>query len=255
MSNEEALSFGPKKYVAFHMMLAKWLRSFADSSQAYCYVTLGGTELYDIANIYWVDNRMAYSVLSYEEDPDRFVLANEKAKQFKEKGITISIIKEDIFNYRRSMVGPHIYYLDLLGICSRASYQIDFQAWFEKDVIQPGDLLLITSNLGRRQGWQKMLAPFQGDFTYLKVDDEEKMKGLYEVAHPLFVLARALLDAGLASELSLRPLGCVKYRDKRTLMALYGVICENGSADLWNIIRNVPYFDYESRKWGQIELD
>jgi hypothetical protein len=248
MNQGGRLKFGPHKYAALNLLLAKWLRHFAQPLQTYCYVTLGGTELYDVANLNWIDQQLVYSVLSYEQDSKKFELAKNTAADFKTKGINVQVVPDDIFQYRRQADIPHVFYLDLLGNCSLDPYRREFRVWFEDEVIQPGDLLLITSYLGRNAGWSRVLRPYDSEFRLLRVDSLEGKKRMYNSAHPMFVLNRALLDADLQHELSLRSLGSLKYRDS-SVMGLYGIMCEEGSSNLGRMVSGVSYFNTLKRDW------
>jgi hypothetical protein len=249
MSLTGRLKFGPNKYAALNLLIAKWLRHFAIVGQEYCYVTLGGTELYDVANLNWIDSRLTRAVVSYEQDPACHPLAEKTAEQFRAQGIAVEIIHDDIFRYRRRYDLPHIFYLDLLGTCSLDPYKREFKIWFEQEVIQPGDLLLVTSYLGRNHGWTKVLQPFDSEFRLLKVSSLERKKTVYRATHPLFVLNRALLDAGLQDELRLRGYGFIKYHDK-SVMGLYGIMFEKGTTTLGTLVSEISLFDAITRDWG-----
>jgi len=251
MTSHRRLFFGYNKYAALNMLVAKWLRFFA-ASEPYWYVTLGGTELTDVANVSWIDNELTSKVLTYEQDPIKYQLANEIAIRFKSKGIDAAAIRDDIFNYRREGTSPpHIFYMDFLDVCSAKSYAREFKVWFENDVIRPGDLLLITSYLGRNPGWQRVLKQYDSEFRILRVDTLQGQKNIYEVMHPLFVLFRGLIEAGLNNELTLRCFGSVKYRDSST-MGIYGIICEEKMDDrvgLMSALTNASFFNSMIPDW------
>lgn len=255
MSNAKRLKFGIKghKYLALSLLLAKWMRRYA-SSKSYCYVTLGGTELSDAMIVSWIDTGLATNVLSYEQDPDRYKLAVDMRQQLSSKGIEIEVIKEDIFSYRRHVEAPHIFYLDLLGTCKLDPYKRLFKTWFEADVIQPNDLILITSCVGRKPGWERVLSPFDSEFRLLRTDSMDMKKRLYDAAHPFLVLRRALTEAGLHEELNLRFVGSVKYRDSM-VMGLYGVVCEelaSSPPDLGSAMSEVSFFNAMKRDWESL---
>lgn len=246
------LKFGPNKYAALNLLIAKWLRHLAIQNQSYCYVTLGGTELHDVAYLSWLDARLTQAVFSYEQDPQRFRLANVTAKVFRERGVDIEIIADDIFKYRRRQNLPHVFYMDLLGMCTPDPYRREFKVWFENDVIQPGDLLLITSYLGRNVGWGRVLQLFDSEFRFLRVSSLEEKKKLYNIMHPFFVLNRALTDAGLKNELKLNCFGSIRYRDT-SVMGLYGIACEEGVSNLNSMTSTAPFFDVINRNWSGIK--
>lgn len=254
MDTDDRFTFGPDKYAAFNLMLARWMRHYGTSLQ-YRYITLGGTELYDVVNVNFINNRLVKAALSFEADNERFDLANEKASYLKSQGISIEVHKDDIFEYSRSSDDPHIFYLDFTKNFSRSRYQRQFQAWFEKKTVRPGDLLLITSYLGIRLGWPKILEPYKSDFAYLNVGDLEEKKQLYLTAHPLFVLAEALIEAGFHNKLNLNSFGSLTYRNKgRSRMGLYGIVCEKGKNDLASTLSGMPYFYTEDRNWGNLSV-
>jgi len=212
---------------------------------------LGGTELHDVANFSWIDNLLTSSVISYEQDDKRYRLARTTAERLRSKGVDVQVVQDDIFRYRRPLDCdiPHIFYLDLLDTCKPDPYRREFKVWFDNEVIRPGDLLLITSYLGRNPGWGKVLQRFDADFRTLRVNSFEDKKRMYEKAHPIMVLNKALLDSGLKDELSLSCLGTVKYRDS-SVMGLYGVVCEEGQANLAAMIANVSLFNTTSKERG-----
>jgi hypothetical protein len=251
---EATLNFGPGKYAAFNLMLARWLRTTPITTQEWCYVTLGGTELYDIANLSWIDRDLVVSALSYETQRPEFGLAEETANRFKSKGIRVEVLNDDIFQYRRGLnhEKPHIYYIDITGVFWRSQYQGLFKTWFDREVIQPGDLILITSYLGARISMKQRVPEFRAEFMKLRISSSEEQTRFYEVLHPLFVLSRALSDAGLDDEVTMRCLGCVKYRANKAPMGLYGIVCESGKARLASMASGVPCFDTLTRDWYEL---
>jgi hypothetical protein len=254
MSNNDPFSFGPDKYAAFNLIMARWIRHHAVSLQ-YRYVTLGGTELYDVANVSFVNNRLVTSIVSYEADAQRFSTAQKKAERYKSQGLDIEVLNDDVFEYQRDSEDPHIFYLDFTTNFSRNRYQRQLQSWFEKRTVRSGDLLLITSYLGTRLGWSKILDQYKSDFAYLNIANLDDKKQLYLTAHPLLVLAEALIEAGFHNKLSLVSLGCLTYRNKgRSRMGLYGIACENGKNDLALTLNGMPYFYTEDRSWGYLNL-
>ncbi len=243
------LKFGPKKYMAYNLIVAKWLRTFALPAELYSYVTLGGTELYDIANLAWIDKLLVSHARSYEDRRTNFNLAQITAKEFADRGITVEVVEGDFFKYRRDLEGHHIFYIDLQGTCSLRQYLSLFEGWFRNEILQPGDLLLITSYLGRNRGWPKVLNNFQSDFNMLGVTSFAEMKRVYQLAHPLFVLDRALGEAGLHRELHLSSLGCIKYVSRKSPMGLYGIACEEGETNLVDFVNSEPWFDCGNDQW------
>jgi|SRR5882724_1727858 len=252
MSSSTKLLFGANKYCALNQMLAKWLRDCGSPTQTYCYVTLGGTELRDVSYVAWIDRRLTSRVISFEQDATRHRLAQQTVTKLREKGVNAEAIPDDIFSYRRSANGPpHIFYLDLLGICSPNPYRREFKIWFENDVLRAGDVLLITSYLGRNPGWDKVLGQFDSEFRLLRVSSLQEKRQLYDVFHPMFVLFRSLIDSGLSSELSLRCFGSVKYRDT-SIMGLYGIVCVERSSNLADTLTGTPFFNSLTDTWGAL---
>src|ERR1043165_4231006 len=107
------LRFGPNKYYALNLMLARWLRHHARQKQSYHYVTLGGTELRDIVNANWIDKLLVNSVVSYEKNKENLLLAQSVAAELTSRGVRVSLAEDDIFSYRRQSDDPHVFYMDL----------------------------------------------------------------------------------------------------------------------------------------------
>jgi hypothetical protein len=236
------LRFGANKYYALNLMLARWLRHHAVPGGGYHYVTLGGTELRDIVNAGWIDRLLITSVSSYEENEKNAALAEVTAVQLASKGVHVSILNDDIFTYRREIAAPHIFYVDLMGICRPRPYLQHFSDWFLHDVLRSGDLLLITSYLGRNIGWPKVLEEYDSEFRQLRFDLLADRKEMYHRAHPLFVLNRALTASGLQEELALRPLGTIRYMDTSS-MGLYGIALQEGSTTLPGLLTDLPFWN------------
>ena len=236
------LKFGANKYYALNLMLARWLRHHALQGSQYHYVTLGGTELHDIVNAGWIDRLLISAVSSYETDEETAALAQATANQLATKGVHVSVINEDIFTYRRDSETPHIFFLDLFQPCRPTPYLRHFSDWFLHDVLRPGDLLLITSYLGRNPGWTKVLQDYDAEFRQLRYEIFAQQKELYHLAHPLLVLHRALTETGLQEEVALRALGTIRYFDTST-MGLYGITLQDGVTTLSELLTNVPFWN------------
>jgi hypothetical protein len=248
------MNFGPGKYAALNLMLARWLRTAAVPNQKYCYVTLGGSELYDVVNISWINSDLIDCALSYEQEKADFALAEATAARFTSKGIDIEVLNGDIFQYRRSISvdKPHVYYIDITKVFWLRTYQSVFKTWFDREVITPGDLVLVTSYLGARVPIKNRVSEFDAEFRKLGVSSDDEKARFYEVLHPSFVLSRSLLDAGLNDEIKLRSLGCIKYRANKEVMGLYGIVCENGKTQLAAMSSSVPCFDTLTRDWYEL---
>ena len=235
------LVFGPHKYYAVNLILARWLRHYAVADQEYCYVTLGGTELRDVANVIWIDRLLASSIVSYENDAENASMARSTATSLARVGLAVSIIEDDIFGYERDSDLPHIFFVDLTGICKPIPYEDEFRNWFERDVLRPGDFLLVTSHLASVR-WPEALRYYDSEFRELRSFKVDEKKSLYYLSHPAFVLRRALLSTGMERELRLRPVGSVRYQDT-TSMGLYGIVVEEGDTSLRLLVEEVPFWN------------
>jgi hypothetical protein len=229
-----ALKFGRHKYGALNLLLAKWLRLHAQP-QPYVYVTLGGTELKDISNLDWIDRTLGSQVYTFEQNPTRYVLAEQTATRLRAQGVLIDVFQDDLFTFTRTSDDPHIFYLDLFRICSPKNYQNEFATWFDNSVIRPGDFLIVTSYLGRKTSWENVLKPFDPEFTFLNVTALQEKKSLYNAYHPAMMLNRALRQFDLQDDLKLIPLCWVKYFDTST-MGIYGIRCEEGKTALRSLV-------------------
>ncbi len=252
--------FGPCKYAAFNLMLARWTRHFAAPNRSYVYVTLGGANLHDVAFLSWINGRFISKAYSYEIDAANHALAAEAAARLLEREITVELRNEDVFTYVRDSDDPHIFYIDLPETLSTPVHGESFWNWFKGGTVRAGDLLMLTSTLQRGAGRKKQLQDFENDFSVLRqlgmlVDNSvDSLNATFEMAHPFFVLHRALRDAGVDDQIMLRSVGFVKYRDNFTL-GLYGIACLDGAMDFRETIRNVSGFDMTRREsFGGIGL-
>jgi hypothetical protein len=253
-TSEKRLRYGSQKYAALNLMAARWFRLSPSNRVSFSYVTLGGTELLDVMIFHWIDSRMLSRVLSFEMRSDRYTLAKRTGERIRKKGVDVNVIEDDIFDYQKSEDQPHIFFIDIEGICKPIPFIKSFQKWLESETLGPGDFLLITSYLGRNPGWLKTLEPFDAEFRFLRVGAFNEKKTLYQAAHPLFILYRALRAADLDREIRLDCLGFVKYRDTST-MGLYGIVFSEGETQLDNLVRNFPAFDMIRRDWEHVTFD
>jgi hypothetical protein len=241
------LSYGPRKYAALHLLLARWLRVYADRAQQYCYVTLGGTELRDIQSLRFVNQGLTTLVVSYEESKGRYKLALETADKLNANGFGIDVQSGTFFSYKRRSDRPHIYFLDLEGICAWGDYYIQFARMFQDETIREGDCLLITSHLGHNRGWDEVRKHFSGELAALGIDEKDatKLRMTYRTAHPTMTLFKALCRNRIEGELQLHCFGVVKYNDAgRTPMGLYGYSISGGTTVLKSFATDVAgYFD------------
>jgi hypothetical protein len=240
------LQFGPKKYAALHLLLCRWSRLYGTPGAEYCYVTLGGTELKDIESLRYVDPKLTSIVWSYEANSARYKLAQQRATQLAAGGLNITLQCATIFSHQRTSTLPHIFFIDLEGICAFSDYDQKFGDLFQNEIIREGDCLLITSHLGHRPGLDKVREHFGGEFAVLGVDDNdtELVKRVFRRAHPSMTLFKALSLNGIQSELAVRCFGAVKYRDG-TPMGIYGYSLSSGNTELSTFVTDAAtsYFD------------
>jgi hypothetical protein len=243
------LEFGPKKYAALHLLLGRWIRMYGEPSRSYCYVTLGGTDLKDIESLCFVDLKLASNVWSYETDQGRFNLARQRAAELGASGVAIELQHASLFSHERTIELPHIFFLDLEGICAWGDYDRRFAEMFQNEVIREGDCLLITSHLGHHRGLDKIREHFSGEFAVLGIDenDDNIVRNIFRRAHPSMTLFKALSLNGIQSELALRCFGIVKYRDGAP-MGIYGYAVSAGNTELAAFVEDncTNYFDIGS---------
>jgi hypothetical protein len=240
------LEYGPNKYAAFHLLLCRWIRLYGQPGGRYCYVTLGGTELKDIESLRFVDLNLTGSVWSYETNQSRHNLAQQRATELAASGIAIDLQYATLFSHQRTSDLPHIFFLDLEGICAWGDYDRRFGDMFQNEVIREGDCLLITSHLGHRPGVDKIREHFSGEFAVLGIDENDKnvVRNVFRRAHPSMTLFKALSLNGIQSELALSCFGIVKYRDGAP-MGIYGYAISGGNTELATFVgdSNTNYFD------------
>jgi hypothetical protein len=236
-------SYPAEKYAAVHLMFARWLRLYSERC-SYRYVTLGGTELTDIRNLNFIDETLTTLVVSFETNRKRLTLAQEAATLLKHsRGISIKISAGDIFDYKRDGDEPHIFFIDLEGICqacSSSDYPRRFADMFRRETLKEGDALFITSYLGRNKGWERLFETYQAEFCLLQLSGNTEKREWYRKAHPSFTLYRALTDADLTGELALSCFGSVEYRGSST-MGLYGYSLSGGNTDFTTFIRSTTH--------------
>lgn len=242
------LKYGPRKYAAFHLLLSRWLRLFADQSKLHCYVTMGGTELRDVCSLRFIDTGLTTSVWSYEVDAQRFTLASTEVARLVALGVDVELRQTDFFLHRRSSDLPHIFFADLEGICAWSEFDTQFGEMFQDETIREGDCLIITSHLGHNPGPDKIREHFRGEFSILGVDenDLEQVRRMYRRSHPSMTLFKALCLNSIQSEVELRCFGAVKYRDDyRTPMGIYGYSVAGGATELATFVGDAGtnYFD------------
>jgi hypothetical protein len=240
------LIFGSNKYAALHLLLCRWIRLYGDREKEYCYVTLGGTELKDILSIAFVDTALIRGVWSYESDANRFEVAKETAIELANSGIDVQVRQATFWSHKRDVDLPHIFFVDIQGICAWSDYDARFGELFQNEIIREGDCLLITSHLGHNRGLAAIREYFGGGFAVLGIDDRDDalVRSVFRRAHPSITLFKALSLNGLQSELALRCFGVIKYRDG-TPMGIYGYTISGGRTDLARFVddSSTSYFD------------
>lgn len=244
-SSTERLKFGPSKYSAFHLLMARWLRHHGHQ-QRYCYVTLGGTELRDVLSVRFMDQSLISHVCSYEENKNRFKEAQTASARFADSGISVEVRHGSFFSHQRESELPHIFFLDLTGVCAFGDYHIQFGELFQNEVIREGDCLLITSHLGHNPGWKEVRKQFNAEFAILGIDDNDdpSVRSVFRRAHPSMTLFKGLCRNRLQSEIGISCFGAVKYKDT-TPMGIYGYDVSGGRTELRSFVTNVGdyYFD------------
>jgi hypothetical protein len=218
------------------------MRHYATPDQ-YRYVTLGGTELKDVESLFFVDCRLITHASSFECKRDRHRIAEQSATDLAARKVTVETIHGNLFDYRRESDVPHIFFVDLEGVCAWADYFQRFGAMFQDAIIREGDAVFITSHLGHNPGWPRVFSTFDGQFRLLGITGTEEKKLWYRRAHPSFTLYKALEYASCVSELRLKAFGCIEYRDTSP-MAVYGYAVAKGRTTFRGLILDddCPYF-------------
>jgi hypothetical protein len=241
---EGRLLYGHRKYAALHLMHSRAIRLSVSPDTEYVYVTLGGTEFRDVQSLRFIDPRLASRIISFETDKARHKLATKTAEQLQAQGIPLTLLNKSFFDYERTDDLPHIFFLDLEGICAWGDYSEKLGQMFQDEVIREGDLLLVTSSLGHNPGTKEIMKTFAGEYTVLNIVGEEEAKKVYKRSHPSFTLYKALNQKGLTQELRIRCLGCIKYRDNSP-MGIYGYSILTGATDFKQLINDseIQYYD------------
>src|SRR5262249_39082284 len=99
--------------------------------------------------------------------------------------------------------------MDLEGICAPwGGYDEKLGEMFQHGTIREGDLLLITSSLGRDPGIKEIMETFSGEYCVLNITEEGEARRAYRRSHPSFTLYKGLNQKSLTGELRIRCLGC-----------------------------------------------
>ena len=243
-SETERLTYGYRKYAALHLMYSRLIRLASQPKTDYVYVTLGGTELRDVQSVRFIDPRLTSQVISFESDGVRYQLAEKKAAELKAQGVSLTLVQGSFFDYERIDQRPHLFFLDLEGICAWGGYDEKRGQMFQDQTIREGDLLLITSSLGRDPGIEKIMETFSGEYAVLSITEGNEARRAYRRSHPSFTLYSGLNKMHLTRELRIRCLGCIKYQDGSP-MGLYGYTVMEGRTDFKQFINDheILYYD------------
>src|SRR5262249_10506655 len=87
---------------------------------------------------------------------------------------------------------------------------------------------------------------FSGEYSILKISEEDEARKVYRRSHPSFTLYKALNHRSLTQELRIRCLGCIKYKDPgRSPMGIYGYSILEGSTDFRQLVNGteIQYYD------------
>lgn len=229
------------------------------------YVTMGGSELFDIANVMWVGRHFVEEALSFESNKSVFNTATRVRNLYEANGLKVDVANDDFFSYERTSKLPHVYFVDLKGTFT-IQYVEPIKEWLANEIFVPGDVMFITS-IQARYPLEKAFNDFQGEYAFLGVADKKEKQRIYYEAHPSFILARALREARREKEIELIPLGCIKYNDIREAeedegreeaekagkkvrdesttspMGIYGFLLDDGITDLRRLVEASTTFD------------
>ena len=195
----------------------------------------------------FVDHDLMHTSRSYEQDAARYALAIETQSKLVET-IHVQIERGSFFSYKRPDAMPHIFFLDIEGIFARSDFPRRFSEMFQEETIREGDFLIITSHLGHIGGdWPAVFKSYNGEYSLLGATDEATKRTLYRRAHPSFTLFRALESGNLETEISIKCIGCIEYRDKSP-MGLYGYVFASGATNFREFINDVDYLHFHVKK-------
>jgi hypothetical protein len=234
------LRYPGNKYAAFHLLLCRWLRHHAQAGP-YQYVTLGGTELRDVKSVGFVDANLLGAAVSFEKNQGAFDLATATAQALQAEGVQIEVQIGNLFTaFVRQTDGPHIFFIDLLGMCAFGKRVEHFGTMFQSETIRENDCLLITSYLPPRLGWPRVYETFDGEFLLLGAGSVAEKKRYYTRLHPSFTLYRALALVDLLDTLALRCFGGIKYLSKSP-MGVFGYVVGAGATHFDEFVADVPW--------------
>jgi hypothetical protein len=250
-SDEDRKKYGHQKYAALHLMFSRLLRHASPPADTYVYVTLGGTELRDVQSLWFIDAALTTKIYSYEQDKELHRLATTTVTALQSQGIPIQLEHGSFFDFKRPDTSSHIFFLDLENICGTwGGYDEKLGQMFQRELMREGDILLITSSLGRDPGIDKIMKAFKGEYSVLNITDKIEARKLYRRSHPAFTLYRGLNEKGLIGELLIRCLGCIKYQDAgRSPMGLYGFVITHGKTEFKQLVNDTLTHYYDMKQF------
>jgi hypothetical protein len=203
----------------------------------------------------FIDERLASRIISFETDKTRHKLALKTAAMLQAQNVPLTLVNRSFFDYQRTNELPHIFFLDLEGIFAWSDYSERVGRMFQDEVIREGDVLLITSSLGRDPGIKEIMKNFAGEYSVLDITGEDEARSVYRRSHPSFTLYKALNQKDLTRELRIRCVGCIKYKDSSP-MGIFGYSILEGSTDFRQLVNGgeIQYYDMnEVRCCGAID--
>jgi hypothetical protein len=157
-----------------------------------------------VRSIHFIDPELLGHARSFEELAGRFAVASATAEVLRQHGMDIEVTQGNLFStFSRDSSSPHIFFVDLEGICAFGNYMHLFGDFFQNQTIRENDCLLITSYLPPRVGWPLVYSTFEGEFRLLGARTNAEKQDCYTRLHPSFTLYRALRLVDLQDELSL----------------------------------------------------
>ena len=239
----ERLRYGAWKYAAISLLVSRWSRT-TPQGQRFVYVTLAGTELGDLKSLHFIDPGLIQRAHAFEVDRGRYEIAKAAEGGFRNRGIELSVVHGNLFDYERSDHLPHLFFIDGFGIFAWSDYDARLGKMFQRQIIREGDCLIITSHLGHRPEIEHIKSSFAGELSVLGVSGDTSVGRVFRRAHTSFTLFRALSKYRLTQELNVRCFACIKYRDT-TPMGLFGYIVSSGQTELRALVDDagIAHFD------------
>jgi hypothetical protein len=207
--------------------------------------------LRDVQSLRFIDPALTARVYSYEQDKERHQLAASTVAALQSQGINVQLEYGSFFDFKRPDALSHIFFLDLENICGTwGGYDEKLGQMFQRERMREGDLLLITSSLGRDPGIDAIMKAFKGEYSVLNISDKAEARQIYRRSHPAFTIYRGLNDKGLIGELLVRCLGCIKYQDVgRSPMGLYGFVITHGKTEFKQLVNDALTHYYDMKQF------